>query len=932
GAAQGDPDALYNLSDLYYDGQFEAEPERILDLLERAAEAGHAEAQFRLGWIHESGRYGPRAGDRAIFYYERAAEQGHGTALNNLSILLVETRRESENSPRVIELLEKAAEKNNQYALNNLGYRHVYQKFDGSNPRRGIHLLIRSAELGHREAMRNLEVIARDERLAAHFTEAELERWSDAASEQETMSLQAAEDALDAADGFIRSMDYPAALAVLDEHYAQLRRQRQTESSGFLKAIWWDAQTQRGRDDPEWGWRLFDWCRQKYDRDLHHQTDNRLTVRRNQIAGLVEVGRLGLVRETCDGIRALLAEIYGISFSEDRSIAAIAADGSLPGELRFDIRVSRAMAERATWNASVGSMLTNSAAHSLVSLGEERLYAGDWKSAFYYSRWVEHWAETVLAGGDVPNDHPRGWVVETLHGSLLLRARTHELLGDLPAAIEVYEAIIRDGRTPYKGRLTHAAILEASILRARTGGADSVSIADLETLEAEQRANHFDDGQAGEENQLARAWVHQAQGDPGSASALLQSLLQFTEDHERPFLRIAALIAAVEFGLDEGRLNGRETQLAEALELVRRKGLKNIEPRLYELYARFLAADQRLDEAIALQTKAIELLEALELSPRIPAATEALARYFESAGHPMEALAALERLPQAGVRHAEWMRRLEERIAHAVEEAPDRFAGRLDLQPKRITFAPLAGKGGEAVFSLSNLSARDVRALLHIESAHVRAAIETQAGGMRIDLSRAQEGASSTQSGPIPLSASEQTLLRVRIPPDFVSESDVRLRLSASPDSDATTADLVVLPESEAERIHVVNAAEITDNPFYLIPVFHQISNPRGQTAEVSIRTIASEPTRIEAYDAAGQLCFVDAEGNGRFDDPGDLLLTQRIDARFPVFTVGEDSGLIELRYQPFRRSDDGRIEVRVQTRPDAETDWETDVIDWILP
>ncbi|MDQ8195414.1 tetratricopeptide repeat protein [Coraliomargarita sp. SDUM461004] len=530
-----DADALYNLADLYYDEELDAEADEIVNLLERAAKLGHVQAQFRLGWIHESGRYGVRAYYKAIAYYEKAAEQGHGTALNNLAMLLIKSRRETENSPRVIELLEAAAALNNQYALNNLGYRHVYQKFPEADPRTGIDLLIRSAGLGYREAILNLGKMAQNSELRPYFTPTELAHWAQAEVDLKKVARQSANDALEAADAWIRSQDYAAALAVIDEHFAAYTQLKSKDSYSFLSRIWWDAQTQRGRSDPEWSWRLFDWCRRQYDKELYHLADNRMTVRRNQIAGLTEVGRLGLVRESCEGLRTLLNEIYGLTFDFDSVLAGIDTTGAIPAETQFDLKVSPAMAKQASWNTLPGSILTNSAAHSLVALGDERLYAGDWQAALYFSRWVELWAEEVLASGEVPKNNPRGWVEETLQDSLLLRARTYELLGDLPAAIAVYEIIIHDGRRPYKGRLTDTATLEATVLRSRLGESPAISIAELEALEVKQRANHFDFGQAGEENQLARAWQYHARGEPAAAHQLLEGVLAFTEQNEPHF-------------------------------------------------------------------------------------------------------------------------------------------------------------------------------------------------------------------------------------------------------------------------------------------------------------------------------------------------------------------------------------------------------------
>ncbi|MCC7487780.1 MAG: transglycosylase SLT domain-containing protein [Burkholderiales bacterium] len=77
-AAQGDPAALTQLAGRYEHAEgVPKDFERANQLYCRAAKAGHAEAQFKLGWIYANGRGVARDDGIAAALFELAAAQGH---------------------------------------------------------------------------------------------------------------------------------------------------------------------------------------------------------------------------------------------------------------------------------------------------------------------------------------------------------------------------------------------------------------------------------------------------------------------------------------------------------------------------------------------------------------------------------------------------------------------------------------------------------------------------------------------------------------------------------------------------------------------------------------------------------------------------------------------------------------------------------------
>ena len=99
------------------------------------------------------------------------------------------------------------------------------------------------------------------------------------------------------------------------------------------------------------------------------------------------------------------------------------------------------------------------------------------------------------------------------------------------------------------------------------------------------------------------------------------------------------------------------------------------------------------------------------------------------------------------------------------------------------------------------------------------------------------------------------------------------------------------------------------------------------------MRAIAERPTRIEAYGDSGALLFIDAEGNGDFNDPGDVLATHIIKGGSPVISMTGAPKLIELRYQALVPLEGEPIHIELQ-RAAGTTDgeWTTDVVDRIVP
>jgi len=156
-ADSGDPEALFAVANLYFSSIRSAEDfEHALQWYARAAAAGHAEAQYRIGEILVS-RNRSKIEDysdqvRARQYFGRAARQGHLDAIFQLGVLYVTGRGGNKNIKKAVTCFRKAAKDGGQAALYNLGA--IYQSRDDIRCPHDVafRYFLRSAQQGYAAA------------------------------------------------------------------------------------------------------------------------------------------------------------------------------------------------------------------------------------------------------------------------------------------------------------------------------------------------------------------------------------------------------------------------------------------------------------------------------------------------------------------------------------------------------------------------------------------------------------------------------------------------------------------------------------------------------------------------------------------------------------------------------------------------------------
>lgn len=129
-ARAGDPEAQNSLGVMYYTGEavsktasgqvLDNDPELAAGWFYRAAEQGHADAQFNLGLLYANGEGVEQDMHQAVELFKKAAEQGHVDAENNLGALYYMGDGVDRDEDKAIEWFEKAAAQGNEEAKANL--------------------------------------------------------------------------------------------------------------------------------------------------------------------------------------------------------------------------------------------------------------------------------------------------------------------------------------------------------------------------------------------------------------------------------------------------------------------------------------------------------------------------------------------------------------------------------------------------------------------------------------------------------------------------------------------------------------------------------------------------------------------------------------------------------------------------------------------
>lgn len=414
-----------------------------------------------------------------------------------------------------------------------------------------------------------------------------------------------------------------------------------------------------------------------------------------------------------------------------------------------------------------------------------------------------------------------------------------------------------------------------------------------------------------------------------------------------------------------GNLDGTEEALLQALTALRKRGVKRGEPTLYREYALVLLEKGRVAESIPLFKEAIRMTRQFGWTQHLPRLLvmlcSAQARINDAQGLE-QTLRQINELIDSGKLIPErlfyaycakatvllYLGRTEEAAVaktHATEvadgaklnafqraelkwtdevqpiTAPAKGAPRdgiVELAPAHILAVAPSDENARARFRISNATSSVAKGVLQVRGA--AAQITQTESAVQVLLT---EGTAAGEVA-IELAAGDSLPIDVEVPPT----SDPRaLTIDwKEADQDGSRSIFQIRPSGkntpEGELPAVTNTSLSFSNPFYSVPFHHPVYRSDGG----NFRIKPSSRCRVEVLDAETQaLLAVDAEGDGSYTGPGDLLALDEDQDGFPQLPRRSENGKpgIEILVFPLPGAAPSAQDLRIEVETKTQDQWQ---------
>lgn len=567
-------------------------------------------------------------------------------------------------------------------------------------------------------------------------------------------------------------------------------------------------------------------------------------------------------------------------------------------------------------------------------LARQSLVEGNWQHSLSRAKagfdLVEHMLKNT---GALP--HQEGeWASRLLRNRTQI-AETFELLEFRREADARHLANVQSQRADtYQGRSRLLGKLSLERNRTLRGKATAETVRQLKTLVQDASKHPFLSRQDQLDARHALILALFATGQETTAWPQLEKARQEAPHH------LPLLLLWVEQRIRLHQLGGLEDLLIKQLTKARKQGEKVSETQLYLHYARYLKACGRLDEAARMQVEAIRLLRSFDLYTLLPAAQLELAELFARAGNVIDARQArgeADRLLNSGRPFPEDLlkdaRDLLQSPLPAVEkdESPE---PQIDLQPRTVTGVPLKGFPAHGLFLLKNPSRASANGQFQVTGNHSTLKATEAPDFFEITVDPAGFN-SKTSALNLTLQAGEMFLFQVStLNSDFNQPGELQLSWIPEKGPSLQARWSYAPPGDRNEQRSVVDAGVYVDNPFYSVPIYHLIQSQIPLSRPIDLKVMASQAARIEAYNERNELVFVDHNGNGSLNDPGDILASDaNADGHgdLMVDREGARTTVFYLLITPKEALPNEGLELHVQDRDDPGQ-WKTVSRDLLLP
>lgn len=485
-----------------------------------------------------------------------------------------------------------------------------------------------------------------------------------------------------------------------------------------------------------------------------------------------------------------------------------------------------------------------------------------------------------------------------------------DFLGFEPEALAAAEALLAESGAdiPVASRMN----LKLNILRNRSQwhGPSEEILAEARTIGAALTAISVN--VSGVKRLLAKMEL-----DLKESEDAIAKLAEAISDHESKGEWFEAAYAMRDslVALTEMDRDGLDTHFIEVLQRMRSQGNKRGEPTVYGGYGRYLRKQGRHGEAIEMYREALRLvrifdrplhevpylcslaacyqdlgntdgaraifaeLDALltahaEIPPKRRVMIEyARGRFLASTGELDPAREAFARARRIGRELPAWQLRwvtpeIEEAVlaASPPEPAATGSAAAVHLQPTGVLSVSLPDRIALSRLILTNRGSATAAGTLRAVGP---GAVLTGKRGFQFHTGQAEQ----VVERPLSLRAGEN----LHIPTSAIRGGDLRkcgMRFSwlGGPETKRHESTWEVEWDPESRGNIVLDASLLSANPFRSVHFVHHLAAPAGRTEPIPFRVVSPREIRIEYYDDEdGRLLAIDCNGNGEFDEVGDL-------------------------------------------------------------
>lgn len=681
----------------------------------------------------------------------------------------------------------------------------------------------------------------------------------------------------------------------------------------LYQALWKDAQTGSGRTDKEWAAFGFEyivnkaWEYQAFDFSANSASNAVLTLLRvHRIAAAnrafvpfrYKMKRQGLSQNITD---------YPLESTPMETFPEIKLY-HLPATPPKRISMIHPMGNA---NSKTTQKFSSNTVNALENLSALHLIHGRWKSAIEWRLAAANLATKL-------DDFKKGVEINESYLTNMNGATSSLIaLGFHDEALKIALSLRGENYLNASGYGWRAhQISDINVLECRHALGTLRKSKDLEWIDSrveKLRANKYVQTDDVQKAELVQVKVYLSIGDSDLNRQALTHLEKLASTEEY----LPARLFRIELNLKENSLDGLEEELISLLKQYRESGRKIDEWKLYSLYAELLLKEGRLEESLAMQREALRLLKAFDLFPFEPLEKMKLARILLASGLEKEAAreAALAKSIVANTKRFSGPHldrvigslesfTLESPAIAKPDEKPSSFG--VVLQPTQSLIVPIEGKPGEAKFTLMNLSNQPMEGTLALSGT------ETSLTYLEDEASvQALIGISGkSKLSQLKIDPGTYLLLSIKLAPDSYWDGKVQIEWKAAKKS--AKASVTFEKKEFGVSSAVIDAGNYQLNEFYGVPIHHHF-HKTGNDPDLDFRVKTSMAARVEGYDTDDKLLFVDANGNGSFLDPGDLINLDEDASGYPDLPLQKDEALFRLQVYPKGAPTEEGIEVSIE-------------------